>query len=99
MARPSFSPMISLGNVIQVVLLLLTVAGAWFTLDNRVSNNALSIEKMGGDHQDYSNRIRSIEKEQVRSDERFSSILQSMSRIEKTIDRVAARIDSVGWRQ
>lgn len=107
MARPTFSTQISLGNVIQLVVLLVAVTSAWFTLDNRVSNNTKTLTATIFDHErDNANtilqikdarlRIRSVENGLTRSDERFTSILQFMSRIEKNVEIIGNKVDRIG---
>ena len=88
MARPTFSTQISLGNVIQLVVLMLTMAGGWFSLDNRVANNTRDLKNTVLQQREIVQRLRIAENEITRSDERFTRILEFMARINSRLDAI-----------
>jgi len=88
MARPTFSPQISLGNMIQLVVLLVAIVGGWITLDNRVENNTKDLQKAQASQREIIQRLRMVETDIARSDERFTRILEFMARINSRLDAI-----------
>lgn len=83
-ARPRYSGQISLGNVIQLVGMLAAVSAGYAVLRSDVSNNAEQIAKLGF----LEVRVRSLETEAARADERFANILTFLARIDGRLERI-----------
>lgn len=101
MTKPGFQWQISLGNVIQIALLLLGVGISWATFDARITNNTDAIkaardaseaaikaarvetERITSDHEA---RLRVVETGLTRTDERLTSILSILSRIDARLE-------------
>ena len=82
----SIDPKISVGNIIQIGVLLVAVLAAWFTLDNRVTAAAIEIEELLDDiaalkasdlfiHSDVETRTRLLELAEARASEKLKNIL------------------------
>jgi outer membrane murein-binding lipoprotein Lpp len=94
-ARPRFSPQISLGNVIQIGLLVVGMAVGWTQLQSAVDGNTRAIDGLGqvvearrlrADAMEA--RVRALENEAARADERFSNILTMLARIDSKLERI-----------
>lgn len=89
--KPVFQKQISLGNVIQIAVLLVGMSGAWFVMDNRSTNNADQITQTRVLVTALEVRLRTVENTQARSDERFSNILALLSQIDSRLERIEIR--------
>lgn len=99
MTKPSFTQNISLGNVIQIVAMIVAVAIGWQQLDGRSGSNAAEIEKItkamavaeakaATDIRDHETRLRRLEESAARSDERMASIFNLLARIDGRLERI-----------
>lgn len=94
-ARPRFSPQISLGNVIQIGVLVVGMAVGWTQLQSAVEVNARAIDVLGEEvearrmrAEAMEVRLRALENEAARADERFSNILTMLARIDSKLERI-----------
>jgi hypothetical protein len=97
--KPSFSQNISLGNVIQIVAMIVTVAIGWQQMSGLAGSNAAEIEKISKamddaeakaatDIRDHETRLRRLEDSAARSDERMANILNLLARIDGRLERI-----------
>lgn len=102
MQRPQFENKFSTGNVIQIVILVISVAGGvaggWAIIDSRTTTNEGGIQTNAEDIQtSYENyvrleaRVRSLETYQARSSERQENMLDLLSRIDDRLERMEER--------
>lgn len=88
-----FDPKISLGNLIQIGVVIVTVAGAWFNLDNRVNNNREDLETLQATEKehyvDLSARTRSLETDRAVTDQKLANILDIVKKNQATLERLA----------
>lgn len=93
--KPRFTSTISLGNVIQILALVVGGVGAYYALDARAAGNERQLievrdalraerEKRLG----FEVRLREVETNQARADERMTNILQLLTRIDARLERI-----------
>lgn len=92
---PFFSRQISVGNVLQIGVMIIGLTVGWITMDLRSQGNHQALSEIGVDMQDLQEdldtldvRLRNVETEQARADERFGSILAILSRIDARLERI-----------
>lgn len=92
MTAPAFEWRISLGNIIQITLLLIAGSIGWATFDARITANQTAIQsttkssaRVDADHE---TRLRIMETSNVRAEERLSSIYSLLSRIDGRLERI-----------
>lgn len=81
-----FDNTFSITNVISFVTFVLMLTGAWVTLDNQVDQILTEIKRQEIRLGVAEERVRINDNRLTRQDEKFSSVLNSLSRIEKAID-------------
>lgn len=91
MTKPSFTSQISLGNIIQIGIIIAGLAAGYATFDARSEANNKAIVDIITDIDGFENRIRSLEQGAARSDERMSSILTLLGRIDSRLERIERR--------
>lgn len=77
----------SLGNIINLVAMGVAAAVAWGSMTERSDLTHRGIKELETMQSAAETRIRTLETNQVRSDERLSSILQIVSRIETRLEK------------
>ena len=100
--KPVFTPTMSLGNIVQTLVLVSGIVGGYTMLQARteqqaqqiveiktqvdrvVTTNASQVDALGV-------RIRALELSSARDDERFTNILQFMTRIDTRLERIEQR--------
>lgn len=93
MTRPSFKSEISMGNVIQIGVFLVALGISWQAMDGKTDENRKALarhEAMLGEH---TVRVRVLEESVARADERYTSILNYLSRIDSRLQRFEERLD------
>lgn len=88
MTKPQITSQISLGNIIQIALILAGLTGAWFTMGHRTEVTAAGMAKNASQIVENERRIRALETSQARSEERNNSVLQILGRIEARLERI-----------
>ncbi|APX88637.1 hypothetical protein BV394_01915 [Brevirhabdus pacifica] len=88
MTKPEFSPAITLGNVIQIAVLLVSVGAYYASTANSLETITLQIEQARIDRRDMDIRMRLLETQAARTDERFASILTFMARSDARQERL-----------
>jgi hypothetical protein len=90
MARPEMTQTISLGNVLTIGALLASIGGGWVVMQERSEANQLAIQQLeSGQRARFAElelRVRALENQAARSDERFAAIMQTLARIERKIE-------------
>lgn len=77
-----------MGNVIQIVMLIIAAAVGWATFDARISANETAIREGTMQRAAYEVRLRTVETNYARTDERLSSILSLLGRIDARLERI-----------
>lgn len=88
MTRPQYSPTINLGHLLQIGSLIVAVTGGYFMMDARTEANRMEITKLQASRQQDEVRIRTLETNAARSDERLQSILGLLNRIDARLERI-----------
>ena len=88
MSRPEFSPTISLGNLIQMAVLIVAMAGGWALMRADLDHLGGRLTTQRDVVRDMEMRVRVLEAERARADERFSNILALLSRIDGRLARI-----------
>jgi len=92
MTKPAFEWQISLGNVIQIALLLIAGSIGWATFDARIAANETAIRNGISDGRridaEHEMRLRTMETSNARAEERFTSILALLARIDSRLERI-----------
>jgi hypothetical protein len=91
MTRPSFNTSISLGNILTLVPLLVAGAVAWAQVQGMAASNERSIAALRADVTRQESRLRATEMSSARTDERLSSILGLLTRIDARLERIEGR--------
>lgn len=78
---------ISVGNLLTIFLGVMTAVGMFFLTEARSQGNFGDINELKADYSDLENRIRVVETEVARADERFGSILSLLSKIDLRLER------------
>lgn len=94
---PSFPWSISLGNVVQILATTVVVAGAFYSVSQRSQQNAESNARLNGELATLEARVRSLETEFARNDERLTNILTILGRIDTRLERIEDR-NGPPWR-
>lgn len=89
MGKPTFSPQISLGNVIQIGIVLVAVIGAWFNLDNRVQNNATDLATIRQNQKEFRVTTQALQIARARDDEKLANILLIVKDNKLALQRLA----------
>lgn len=83
-----YKPQITLGNLIQIGIMLATGAMAFATVNGRAATNAENISKNVASISSLESRTRTLENSLARSDERTANILQLLNRIDARLERI-----------
>lgn len=86
--KPEFTKQISFGQVIQILVLVAGFWGGYVLLQKQSEDNAEAIQDARSERVALEIRIRSVENQQARADERFSNILGYLARIDSRLERI-----------
>lgn len=86
--RPEFTPTISFGQVVQILVLVTGFAGSFFLMQARTEENARRLDVQKDVITRVDARVRTLEVSAARSDERFDNILSLLSRIDSRLERI-----------
>ena len=89
--RPQFTATISLGNALQIAILLVGLGVGWMTIKAQGEANSSALATAAQDRSNMEIRIRALENQSARADERFTSILGYLSRIDTRLERIEGR--------
>lgn len=87
---PVFNRSISIGNLIQILVMVIGLASAWFLMDGRSKSNTEHLVNLKRDFEIVEDRIRYLETEQAKADVRFDNILGLLNRIDTRLERIEA---------
>lgn len=90
---PKYTPQVSLGNLIQIAVIVLGIGGSWAAMELRSRMNEDRLAEIKMMSADLGLRVRLLESAKARDDERFASILQFMSKIDGRLDRLDRKGD------
>lgn len=77
--KPQWSPQISLGNVIQICILLVGLAGAWFAMDQRTNTAQLAAQKNAAELAQVELRVRSLETKNAADSEQLRTLQRDIA--------------------
>ena len=77
-----------MGNVIQIGIFIAAMAGAWAIMDSRGQTNGEKIERNERNVASNETRIRALETQSTRADERLANIFALLSRIDNRLERI-----------
>ena len=89
--KPRYANWISAGNILTILFGVITATGMYFTLNAQAATNARDILEIKQDLKEAESQIRDLETEQARSDERFSSILGLLEKIDTRLARIEGK--------
>lgn len=78
---------ISLGNVLVICGMIVSMSMGWANLSSQNSKLTADIETTGAMARANEARVRALENQTARQDERLSSILASLAKIEKLMEQ------------
>lgn len=78
----------TLGNIIQVAMILCAVAIAYSVIDSRSTANSEDIKEVARTMSALDARVRLIEVNDARATEKFSNILELLARIDARLARI-----------
>lgn len=83
---------ISLGNIIQIGVMLVGLGAAWATMDSRSTSTEAALSSAQSDLDNVEARVRSLETStaaaDARNEERFTTILTTLARIDARLERM-----------
>ena len=82
---------VSLGNIIVLAGMIVSMSIAWANLSSRTETLAEDFQNFRALSSSNEARIRTLEQQVARQDERHSAILSYLSRIEALIERIETR--------
>ena len=86
--KPEFTKQINFGQVIQILVLVAGFWGGYVLLQKQSEDNTAAIQEARSERVALELRIRSVENQQARADERFSNILSYLARIDSRLERI-----------
>lgn len=90
--RPRFESRVSLGNILTIGVLIASIAGGWYVMNERSQSNQIAINKMETEintrFRALETRTRMIEVEQARSAEKFNSVMELLHKIDARLARI-----------
>lgn len=89
--RPLFTKEISFGQVIQIAVLLIGLGGAYTMLKQQAEANAAAVSVINTELTAMELRLRTLENQTARADERYNSIINYLTRIDERLERIEGR--------
>jgi hypothetical protein len=90
--KPTFTSQISLGNWITLIVLACSLAVGWGAMKAQQEAVEATLTKVETQHAAHRNavltRLRILENEDARSQERYSALLQLLNRIDGRLERI-----------
>ena len=83
MGAPRFENVLSIGNIIQIVVILVAMVIAWNDASNEIKNLKDGQSNSVEHRTQMDARIRAMEMTSARSDERITNLLRSMEEIKQ----------------
>ena len=85
---PSITPNISLGNLLNILAMIVAVAIAWANINNVAQANSRDVMKNDQRINDVEVRVRTLENNQSRTDERLINIIEMLNRIDGRLEKM-----------
>jgi hypothetical protein len=85
---PSITPNISLGNLLNIFAMIVAVAIAWANINNVAQANSRDVMKNDQRINDVEVRVRTLENNQSRTDERLINIIEMLNRIDGRLEKM-----------
>jgi len=90
---PKWSTQFTLGNAVSIAVTVFLAGGAFFMAVQVGSNNADDIKDLRAAVATHAIRIGKNEQDLARADERYTAILQTLTRIDNRLARIENRKD------
>lgn len=87
---PVYTRQISFGNILQILALVIGLGAGWFAMDHRSQTNTEQVIKARAELEEIEVRLREVERDQARADERYSNMLTLLARIDARLERIEA---------
>ena len=88
---PSITPNISLGNLLNILAMIVAVAIAWANIINVAQANSRDVAKNDLRINDVEVRVRTLENNQSRADERLINIIEMLNRIDGRLAKMETK--------
>jgi hypothetical protein len=88
MPMPSITPNISLGNLLNILAMIVAVSIAWANISNVAQANSRDVGKNDLRINDVEVRVRTLENNQSRTDERLINIIEMLNRIDGRLEKM-----------
>jgi len=86
--KPELTSQISLGNIIQITVILGGMTGAWFTMGHRIEATVQGVSNNAAVIAEHDLRLRVLENNEARLEERNGAVLQILERIEVRLEHI-----------
>lgn len=96
MTYPTIDNRISLGNVLVVLGMVVSIAMAWGNLSGRADKLAETVAANTADIATAESRLRTVEQAQARQDERMLYIIDSLNKIASRLEKIETRLERQG---
>jgi uncharacterized coiled-coil protein SlyX len=83
MTKPQITSQISLGNIIQIALILAGLTGAWFTMGHRTEATAAGMAKNAADLVQIEVRVRALETRAAADTEQLRTLQRDISELKQ----------------
>jgi hypothetical protein len=91
MPMPSITPNISLGNLLNILAMIVAVSIAWANISNVAQANSRDVGKNDLRINDVEVRVRTLENNQSRADERLINIIEMLNRIDQRLEKMEGK--------
>ncbi|MEM9522760.1 MAG: hypothetical protein AAF982_01995 [Pseudomonadota bacterium] len=89
--KPIFTRTISFGNLVQIVLIVVGLAGSWAVMKSDISRIDAAAADAKTIRIAIEARVRVLENQAARSDERYTNLLSNIQAIRDAIARLESR--------
>lgn len=83
MTKPQITSHISLGNIIQIALIVVGLAGAWFTMEHRTEAAAAGLNKNSVELSQIEVRVRALETRAAADTEQLRTLQRDISELKQ----------------
>lgn len=88
MSKPTFDARISLGNLIQIVMIVVALSIGWGRFEAGIASNASAVQRLTESAQQMDSEVRSLRVNVTRQDERLTGIYTLLNRIDARLERI-----------
>lgn len=86
--RPRFTTEISFGHMMQATILVGGFIATFVVVKEQAADNETALRAAEAERTSLEIRLRAVENDQARADERFSSIIAYLTRIDGRLERI-----------